>query len=226
MTTIESVSQSELPADEKRKKIAEYKEEIDFDYLMVEIRHLIKGIDEGASRTAEIVKGLKIFSRLDEDDLKKTDINEGLESTLVVANNLLNNNINVVTEFGELPLLECYAGKLNQVFLNIISNAIYAVERKFGDKTGGEIKINTAADNESVIITIADNGTGMNEQTLKKVFEPFFTTKEVGEGTGLGMGIAYNTIKKHNGQITVNSDPGKGTTLIIRIPVVFDTKVV
>jgi two-component system NtrC family sensor kinase len=226
MTTIESVSQSELPADEKRKKIAEYKEEIDFDYLMVEIRHLIKGIDEGASRTAEIVKGLKIFSRLDEDDLKKTDINEGLESTLVVANNLLNNNINVVTEFGELPLLECYAGKLNQVFLNIISNAIYAVERKFGDKTGGEIKINTAADNESVIITIADNGTGMNEQTLKKVFEPFFTTKEVGEGTGLGMSIAYNTIKKHNGQITVNSDPGKGTTLIIRIPVVFDTKVV
>lgn len=224
MTTIESVSQSDLSADEKKKKIKEYKQEIDFDYLMVEIGHLIKGIDEGASRTAEIVKGLKIFSRLDEDDLKKTGINEGLESTLVVANNLLNNNIKVITEFGELPLVECYAGKLNQVFLNIISNAIYAVEKQFGDKAGGEIKINTTADDENVIITIADNGTGMNEQTLKKVFEPFFTTKEVGEGTGLGMSITYNTIKRHNGQIAVNSDSGKGTSLIIKIPIVFDTK--
>ncbi len=226
MATIERVSLSDASAEDKRKQIEDYKEDIDFEYLVVEVRHLMKGIFEGASRTAEIVKGLKIFSRLDEDDLKKADLNECLDSTLVIANNLLNNKIEIIKEYGELPLVECYAGKLNQVFLNILSNAIYAVEKKFGDKAGGEIKINTTADDENVTITMADNGIGMNEQTLKKMFEPFFTTKEVGEGTGLGMSIAYNTIKKHNGQITVNSDPGKGTALIIKIPIIFDTKIV
>jgi len=226
MTVIETVSQSDSSAEAKKKQIDDYKEEVDFDYLVVEIKHLIKGIHEGASRTAEIVKGLKIFSRLDEDDLKRADLNEGLESTMVIANNLLNNKIKVIKAYAELPLVECYAGKLNQVFLNIISNAIYAITKRFGDKEGGEIKISTGVDEENVIITIADNGTGMSEQTMKKVFEPFFTTKEVGEGTGLGMSIAYNTIRKHNGQITVNSELDKGTEFILKIPVVFDTKVV
>ncbi len=96
----------------KQKKIADYKEELDFDYLLVEMNHLIKGIHEGAARTAEIVKGLRIFSRLDEDDLKRTDLNEGLESTMIIGNNLLNPQIKVMKEYGELPLVECYAGKL------------------------------------------------------------------------------------------------------------------
>jgi signal transduction histidine kinase len=224
MTTIETVSQSDLSVDEKKKQIEEYKEEIDFDYLVTEIRHLIKGIHEGASRTAEIVKGLKIFSRLDEDDLKKADINEGLESTLVIANNLLNGKIKVITEYGGLPLVECYAGKLNQVFLNILSNAIYAVDKKFGNENGGEIRVSTAIDEDDVVIKITDNGTGMDHTAMKKIFEPFFTTKDVGEGTGLGMSIAYNTIKKHNGQILVNSELGKGTEFVLKIPVRFDTK--
>ena len=224
MTTIENVSQSDISVADKKKQIEEYKEEIDFDYLVMEIRHLIKGIHEGASRTAEIVKGLKIFSRLDEDDLKKTDINEGIESTLVIANNLLNGKIKVITEYGGLPLVECYAGKLNQVFLNILSNAIYAVDKKFGNEHGGEIKISTAIDEGNIVIKIADNGTGMTDTAMKKIFEPFFTTKDVGEGTGLGMSIAYNTIKKHNGQILVNSELDKGTEFILRIPVHFDTK--
>lgn len=226
MAKIEDVSASDSPAAEKQKQIKDYKEELDFDYLVVEIRHLIKGIHEGASRTAEIVKGLKIFSRLDEDDLKRTDINEGIESTLVIANNLLNNRIKVVKEYSELPLVECYAGKLNQVFLNIISNAIYAIDKQFGEKEGGELKISTRNDEEHIFINISDNGIGMSEQTIKKIFEPFFTTKEVGEGTGLGMSIAYNTIKKHNGQISINSEPGKGTEFILQIPIVFDTKIV
>ncbi|MGF7081200.1 sensor histidine kinase [Mucilaginibacter sp. UYCu711] len=224
MSTIENVSQSDASDADKRQKIADYKEEIDFDYLVVEIRHLIKGIHEGASRTAEIVKGLKIFSRLDEDDLKKTDINEGMESTLIIANNLLNSNIKVITEYGGLPLVECYAGKLNQVFLNILSNAIYAVNKQFGNNPGGEIKISTANDGENVVITITDNGTGMSEEAKKKIFEPFFTTKEVGEGTGLGMSIAYNTIKKHNGQILLNSVLGEGTEFVLKIPIVHDIK--
>jgi signal transduction histidine kinase len=225
MATIETVSQSDATDAEKKQKIADYKEEIDFDYLVVEIKHLIKGIHEGASRTAEIVKGLKIFSRLDEDDLKKTDINEGIESTLTIANNLLNGYVKVITDYGGLPLIECYAGKLNQVFLNILSNAIYAINKKFGDKQGGEIKVSTVNDGENVVITIADNGTGMTEEARKKIFEPFFTTKEVGEGTGLGMSIAYNTIKKHNGQILFNSVVGEGTQFILKIPIIHVTKV-
>ncbi|MCC8426837.1 7TM diverse intracellular signaling domain-containing protein [Mucilaginibacter sp. UR6-11] len=224
INTIEQVSKSDASLADKQKQIEDYKEEVDFDYLVVEIRHLIKGIFEGATRTAEIVKGLKIFSRLDEDDLKRTNLNEGLDSTLVVANNLLNNRISIKKEFGELPLVECFAGKLNQVFLNLISNAIYAIEKKFGDSEGGEIKISTGIEDENVVIKIADNGIGMDDQIAKKVFEPFFTTKEVGEGTGLGMSIAYNTIKKHNGQIIVSSEPGKGTEFILKIPVIYDVK--
>jgi hypothetical protein len=226
MNTIENVGLSDLSPAEKKKQIEDYKEEVDFDYLIVEIRHLIKGIYEGASRTAEIVKGLKIFSRLDEDDLKRADINEGLQSTMVIANNLLNGKIKVITEYGELPLVESYAGKLNQVFLNIISNGIYAVDKRFGDQPGGEIKIATHTEGTNAVITVTDNGTGMSEQTMKKIFEPFFTTKDVGEGTGLGMSIAYNTIKKHNGQITVNSELDKGTEFILKIPIIFDAKIV
>lgn len=222
MNVIEEVGLSDASLEEKRKKISDYKEELDFDYLLVEMNHLIKGIYEGASRTAEIVKGLRIFSRLDEDDLKRTDLNEGLESTMIIANNLLNTHINVVKEYGDLPLVECYAGKLNQVFLNIISNAAYAIEKQFGTTEGGELKLQTFVDGETVVIKISDNGIGMNEDTMRKIFEPFFTTKDVGEGTGLGMSIAYNTIKKHHGQLLVKSELGKGSEFTMMIPVVFD----
>ncbi len=224
LTVIENVGISDSSPAEKQKKIQEYKDELDFDYLTIEIKHLLKGINEGANRTAEIVKGLKIFSRLDEDDLKKADLNEGLESTMVIANNLLNGKIAVIKEYGDLPRVECYAGKLNQVFLNIISNAIYAIQKRFGDRTGGELLIATTHDDNRVFIKIKDNGVGMDEQTQKKIFEPFFTTKDVGEGTGLGMSIAYNTIKKHDGQIIVNSVPGEGTEFILEIPIIFTTK--
>ncbi|WP_207428842.1 7TM diverse intracellular signaling domain-containing protein [Pedobacter sp. SYSU D00535] len=221
LNTIEQVGLSEAPPEEKRRHIEEYKEEMDFDYLKTEISYLLKGIHEGASRTAEIVKGLRIFSRVDEDDLKRADINEGLDSTLVIVNNLLN-KINLVKEYEVLPLAECYPGKLNQVFLNIITNAIHAINSKFHGEAGGELYIKTHADQHSVFITFKDNGTGMDDKTMKKIFEPFFTTKEVGEGTGLGMSIAYNTIKKHNGQIKLSSEVGKGTEFVIQIPVIHE----
>jgi two-component system NtrC family sensor kinase len=219
---IENVGISDSSIADKQKQIKEYKEELDFDYLTLEINHLIKGINEGAKRTAEIVKGLKIFSRLDEDDLKKTDLNEGLESTMVIANNLLHGKIRVIKEYGDLPLAECYPGKLNQVFLNIISNAAYAVQKRFGENIGGEITIKTTHDDKNIFIKIKDNGTGMNADTQKKIFEPFFTTKDVGEGTGLGMSIAYNTIKKHNGHIVVNSTPGEGSEFVLQIPIIYN----
>ncbi len=222
VAAIEGMALSDDTSAEKKQKIDDYKSEIDFDYLKEEIEQLLHGIGEGASRTSEIVKGLRIFSRLDEDDLKKADINEGLESTLIITNNLLNNKIKIKKEYGNIPLIECYPGKLNQVFLNMISNAIYAIKKRFDDVDGGLLTISTSSDSASnqIIIKIADNGTGMDEQTRKRLFEPFFTTKDVGEGTGLGLSIAYNTINKHNGQIIVNSEIGVGTEFILKLPLI------
>ncbi|MGI4804863.1 MAG: sensor histidine kinase [Janthinobacterium lividum] len=218
---IESLGLSEVSTDEKQQQIEDYKEEIDLDYLKIEINHLLNGIHEGATRTADIVKGLKIFSRLDEDDLKKADINEGLQSTLTIANNLIGNKIQVIKNFGNIPLIECFPGKLNQVFLNMISNAVFAIQEKFTNQAGGILKITTSNDDQYLTIKIDDNGTGMSEATKKKIFEPFFTTKNVGVGTGLGMSIAYNTIKKHNAEIYLNSTEGVGTEFIIQLNLVF-----
>lgn len=194
------------------------KQDIDYDYLKTEINYLLKGIHEGSSRTAEIVKGLRIFSRVDEDDIKLADINEGLESTIIIVNNQLNNKIAIEKEYEKLDYVECFPGKLNQVFLNLISNGIYAVKQRFGEEDGGLLSIKTESAGNNVIIKISDNGTGMTETTQAKLFEPFFTTKPVGEGTGLGLSIVYNTIKKHNGNIAVNSIMGQGTTFTITIP--------
>lgn len=215
---LEDLNKQNISDEEKVKKAEAYKEEQDFDYLKMEISHLLKGINEGASRTAEIVKSLRIFSRLDEDDLKLADINEGLESTITIVNNLLS-KIKVTKHLSKLPLVNCYPGKLNQVFLNIISNGLFAIDQKFGDAEGGELTVETALSGENVIIKITDNGTGMSEQTKHKIFEPFFTTKDVGQGTGLGMSIAFNTIQKHNGNINVDTTLGEGSTFTLTIPV-------
>ncbi len=217
---IESIGLSEKSKFDKQQEIEDYKEDLDFDYLKIEINHLLKGIHDGASRTAEIVKGLKVFSRLDEDDLKKADLNEGLDSTLIIMNSTINGNkIKLIKEYSDIPAAECYPGKLNQVFLNIISNAVHAITKVHGDSGEGELKISTQSRDGNIYIGIKDNGSGMNDITKGKIFDPFFTTKDVGEGTGLGMSIAYNTIKKHGGEILINSKPGEGTEMIIQIPI-------
>jgi signal transduction histidine kinase len=220
MLKLEETASLEVAASEKQKRIDALKTEYDFDYLKEEIEFLLKGINEGSTRTAEIVKGLRIFSRVDEDDLKKADINEGLDSTIIIINNLLNGKITIDKQYGNIPLVECYPGKLNQVFLNLISNAIYAINARIKDEAGGKIVIKTEAKENTVVITIEDNGCGMNESTRKRLFEPFFTTKPVGEGTGLGLSISHNTIKKHFGKITVQSTLNEGTTFTIEIPII------
>ncbi|MCB9046531.1 MAG: sensor histidine kinase [Chitinophagales bacterium] len=207
-----------LPHDDKKRQIDELKEEMDYDYLKEEIEYLLKGITEGSNRTAEIVKGLRVFSRLDEDDLKIADINEGIDSTLVIVRNTLGSNIDIVKEYGNIPTIECYPGKLNQVFLNIITNGLQAITSRFKGEKGGVMTISTFYKDDQVVINIKDNGIGMDENTKKKVFEPFFTTKEVGEGTGLGMSIVYNTINKHNGKIELESVLGEGTEFVISLP--------
>lgn len=207
---------------DKKEMIETYKEEIDLDYLKTEIEFLLKGMHDGASRTAEIVKSLRIFSRVDEDTLKFTDLNQGMESTLVILSSVIKgSNIEVNRNYGDLPKVECYAGKLNQVFLNILTNAIYAIDKKFKGSAGGKLSIETGMHEEDsvVYIKMTDNGVGIPEDIREKIFEPFFTTKEVGEGTGLGMSIAYTTIAKHKGMITVESEESKGTAFILTIPV-------
>lgn len=208
------------PADRKN-RIDSYKNELDIDYLKSEIDFLLRGMHDGASRTAEIVKSLRIFSRVDEDAVMRADINLGIDSTLVILGSLLGENIKLEKNLGNLPQIECYPGKLNQVFLNILTNAIYALDKKFNSKPGGILKIESSllSDVGYIQILIEDNGIGIPTHIINKIFEPFFTTKDVGEGTGLGMSIAYNTILKHNGEILVDSIEGEKTTFIIKLPI-------
>jgi len=219
---LEAITLLDISIEEKKQQIQALKDEIDYDYLKTEIDFLIKGIGDGASRTAEIVKGLRVFSRLDEDDLKKADINEGLDSTLVIVNHLLNNSVHIEKNYSGIPMVECFPGKLNQVFLNMMSNAIHAIHSRWQGLPGGKLTLSTWNDEDNVYISIKDNGTGMDETTKRKLFEPFFTTKGVGEGTGLGMSIAYNTIRKHNGYIAITTALGEGTEFIITIPIVHE----
>ncbi|SHM22591.1 hypothetical protein SAMN05444266_10750 [Chitinophaga jiangningensis] len=197
--------------------IEQFKREIDIDYIHEEISSLIKGIEDGAARTAEIVKGLRTFSRLDESDVKSIDIHEGLDSTLVLLRNGIPSNVNIIKEYSELPKIECYAGKVNQVFMNILSNSLNAIKSK---KEHGQesITIATRQEGEFVVITIRDTGIGMSAEVKEKIFDPFFTTKDVGEGTGLGLSIVFSIIEKHRGKIIVNSAPGEGAEFIIYLP--------
>ncbi|HXA00682.1 MAG TPA: 7TM diverse intracellular signaling domain-containing protein [Cytophagaceae bacterium] len=201
----------------KLQEIRVLKKQIDIDYIKEEINTLINGIDEGATRTAEIVKGLRNFSRLDELDLKMADLNEGISSTLaILKSDIYGRNINIIKEFGNISKIECYPGKLNQVFMNILNNAIHAVSS--GINGQGIIIITTIEEQSQVIIKIKDNGVGIPEAVKNKIFEPFFTTKDVGQGVGLGLSIAFNIIEMHQGQIKVESQPGMGTEFTIILP--------
>jgi two-component system NtrC family sensor kinase len=198
--------------------IEKYKKEIDFEYLKNEINILINGIEDGAKRTAEIVKGLKNFSRLDESDIKEANLNEGIESTLVLLRNSMPKNVTVNKELGTLPNIECYPGKLNQVFMNIFNNALQAIEKN--KKRNNHIfSIKSELENEHIKITVSDTGIGMDEKVKSKIFEPFFTTKDVGEGTGLGMSIVYSIVESHQGQIEIVSEPDNGCKVILYLPV-------
>ena len=198
-------------------------EEFDYDFLKTEIESLVSGISDGAVRTSEIVLGLRNFSRLDEDVVKKASPNEGLESTLVLLRNKTKDLIEVIEDYDpKVGEIDCYPGKLNQTFMNILNNGIYAVnEKEYEGDEKPTITIRTEKENsEWVNIYLGDNGIGMDENTKKKIFEPFFTTKDVGEGTGLGMSIVFKIIERHGGSLTVNSEPGKGTEFKISLPVI------
>lgn len=209
----ESITPGESLED-KLKDIEAFKKEINLEYLKKEIETLLSGIEDGAKRTAEIVSGLKNFSRLDESELKYANINEGIESTLVLLRSSVPRNVEVVAELGNIPVIECYPGKLNQVFMNVISNALYAMSKK------PEIEKNTLTilsymRGEKVCVSFEDTGIGMTQQVKEKIFEPFFTTKDVGEGTGLGMSIVFKIVESHHAKMEIESQPGVGTRITL-----------
>lgn len=212
LNVLEHYAEAARNSDNGFEKVEKLKKDLDFEFVIQEINNLLKGIEEGARRTTDIVRGLRNFSRLDEDEQKLADIQHGIESTLLVLKNELKNKVEVETEFANIPQILCYPGKLNQVFLNILQNANQAIE------TTGVIKITTSMDKNWVYISIKDNGRGMSEEVAQRVFDPFFTTKEIGKGTGLGLSISFGIIKEHNGDIQIKSQPGKGSEFIIKIP--------
>lgn len=198
----------------KLKEIEEYKKSIDYEYLKKEMAELLSGIEEGAKRTAEIVKGLKNFSRLDESDIKMVNVNEGIESTLVLLRNTLPKDTKLIVELGDIPKIECLPGKLNQVFMNLLNNAIYALNKAEAGKEK-KLIIKTFEQDEHVHVVIEDTGIGMTPEVKNKIFDPFFTTKEVGEGTGLGMSIVFKIIESHQAKIEIESEAGKGTKIVL-----------
>ena len=204
-------------AEELLKELLELKETYDTSFLFQEMETLIKGLEEGATRTREIVKGLRYFSRTDADEFQEMNLHEGINSTLILLHNKLKNRIKVEKDFQATSNINCLPGKLNQVFMNLLTNSIQAIQDKgiISIKTKN-IKIDHS---DFVEISIQDNGRGISEDDMNKVFEPFFTTKEIGQGTGLGLSISYGIIQQHKGNINVTSELEKGTTFYIQIPV-------
>jgi signal transduction histidine kinase len=195
------------------RKISAREEEIDLEFLIDDIKDIIEDCKEGTDRIKKIVVNLKEFAHPGEDELQRKDINQGIESTLSVVWNELKYKADVIKDLGELPSVKCYPQQLNQVFMNLLINGSQAIEGR------GEIRIKTRAAEKYIEVEISDTGSGIPKENLGKIFDPFFTTKGVGKGTGLGLNVSYNIIKKHHGTLEVESEVGKGSLFRIRIPV-------
>jgi len=207
-------------------------EEIDLDFLKTDLPKLLSSMKVGAERIQKIVLALRTFSRMDEAEVKAVNIHDGIDSTLMILQSRIKETaghpgIAVVKHYGELPLVECYAGQLNQVFMNILSNAIDALDEFNRHRSPEALRSNPATitistyqkSDGQIQIEIADNGLGMDEQVQRRLFEPFFTTKPIGKGTGLGLSISYQVVvDKHGGKLTCHSTPGKGTQFVIELP--------
>ena len=193
--------------------IEKQKEKIDFEYIMEDIRDLINESEDGVERIKNMVKDLKDFAHPGASNPSYVNINDNINSTLNIVWNEIKYKAEVEKDYGELPDVFCYPQQINQVFMNILVNAAQAIE------SNGMITISTRAEENSVLVRISDNGTGIPDEIVSKIYDPFFTTKEVGKGTGLGLNMVYNIIKKHKGSIDVESRLGEGTTFNISIPV-------
>ncbi|MGV0108455.1 histidine kinase [Nostoc sp. DSM 114160] len=213
-------------------EIEEELETIDLEYLRNDLPKLIRAMKDGGDRIKSISHSLRTFSRADKDYKVPFNIHEGIDSTILILKHRLKANeqrpaIQVITEYGNFPQFECFPGQLNQVFMNILANAIDALDESNAGRNFAELQenphkiiIKTSLKSHQVEITIADNAKGMNEEVKQKIFDHLFTTKSVDKGTGLGLAIARQiVVEKHGGSIHCNSSPGKGTEFVIAIPV-------
>jgi PAS domain S-box-containing protein len=208
-----------IERDHVLSQIKRLKEELYYQHNKEGIWLTLQAIENGASRTAEIVRALRSFSRLDESEHKRVNVHECLESTLILLGNQIRDRIRIIKEYElNLPQIECYPGPLNQVFLNLLTNAIQAIDGQ------GSITLTTRSEADRIRIEIADNGRGMSPEEKQRIFEPFFTTKPVGEGTGLGLSISYGIIQKHKGSIQVHSQMGHGSVFILELPLVLTSQ--
>ena len=194
-------------------EVRQLRSSLKIDYILGDLKDVVKESLEGADRVRRIVQDLKSFSRVDEAEVKFADINQCLESTINIVWNEIKYKASVTKEYGDMPAVRCYPQQLNQVFMNLLVNAAQAIEER------GEIKVRSFTEGGSACVSVSDTGCGIPEGHLKRIFEPFFTTKEVGKGTGLGLSIAYDIVKKHNGELRVESEVGKGTTFTLIIPI-------
>lgn len=208
-------------------------EEMDLDFVSEDLNKIVRSMEVGTKRIRQIVLSLRNFSRLDESEMKPVDLHGGIDSTLLILQHRLKGlngwpEINVIHEFSNIPLVDCYPSQLNQVFMNIIANAIDAIEERYqkfsvaaAEANPGRIAIATQVIGENMVaVEISDNGTGMPQTTIDRIFNPFYTTKEVGKGTGLGMSISHSiVVQKHKGKIECFSEIGQGTTFRISIPI-------
>ncbi|WP_339401627.1 PAS domain-containing protein [Tychonema sp. BBK16] len=215
-------------------EIAEKLEEIDADFIGEDFPKIMASMQEGANRIKQIVLSLRNFSRLDEKDSKAVDIHEGIESTLVILQHRLKEQpkraeIQIIKDYGQLPEIQCYPAQINQVFMNVLSNAIDALEDSAVNSNGKAIQIlitTEVASENRVCVRIADNGLGISSEVQSRIFDPFFTTKPVGRGTGLGLSISYQIVKdRHGGELSCYSELGKGTEFAIEVPISQNLKV-
>lgn len=202
--------------------VEEIEEEVDLEFILEDLPRILGSVKVGAERIRELVLNLRSFYRHDEASMKESDINEGIDTTLVLLYNRYKGNIDVVKNFGEIPPVECYINQLNQVFMNMISNAIDTLlehPRPEGEKRKIEISTQRAGD-DRISVSITDNGAGIPPEVKARLFEPFFTTKPIGVGTGLGLSISRQiVVETHGGWIECDSTPGEGTSFTVELPI-------
>ena len=200
-------------AQEIEKRAGEIKREIDYDYVVPDIAQALEDCHEGARRVRDIVLNLRTFSRLDDSELQLADIAEGIESTAKILGQYFRpDRVVLHREYGKLPEIECYAGQLSQVWMNLMVNAAQAMNSK------GDLWIGARVEGDRLVVSFRDSGPGIPDEVVSKIFDPFFTTKKVGDGTGLGLSIVHGIIERHGGEIRVETRPGTGTTFVVELP--------
>jgi len=200
-------------------KMSLMKESLQTYSLLEDVEEIFNDTLYGIDQISELVMSLKDFSRMDKARVDNVDLNDCINNSLLIAKNTLKYKVEVLKELSDLPQIRCSPSQINQVFLNLLTNAAQAIDKQ------GKILIKSYSENNSVVVVVEDNGKGITESNVSKIFDPFFTTKEIGKGTGMGLSISYKIIKDHGGIIKVASKQGVGTRFVIKLPLIAEMKI-